>query len=151
MSPNATPLSNAPLRGNFMLLRADTLRLVLPQADILSTEHFDAKGNAEEHDGFVLLPHGRGSLRVGALSDRMALSKPFPRERFMVTVLAGEEVAWAWSDVKVLADARLEPLALPPALLLPDAPVDACIEDEDGIAFLCTGRRLASFALARRG
>jgi hypothetical protein len=151
MRPNATAPSNAPLRGNFVLLRAGALRLLLPQADIVATEHLDTLLDAKEHDGFLLLPGRQDSHRVAAASDRMILLNAFPRDRFIVTILAGEDVAWAWNDMKVLPGARLQPMPLPPVVLAAEAPVDSCIADDEGIAFLCTGRRFADFALGRRG
>ena len=116
------------LHGDFVLLRAGRLRLLLPQR---------AEGDAA----------GR---RIVALSERMTLLPACPPGRFVLTVLGGDhaDIAWAWDELRVLIGVDLAAVRLPAALVAPNTPVDHFVELEGELAFPCSSARLAGFALA---
>lgn len=120
---------NAPtLDGDFVMLRADGLRLLLPQQDVGAAAHRDAKA-------------GSGGSGVVALSATMEPLAAVPADRFVVTALhgagPGEALSFAWNEVRVLIDARLRWHPLPAAMRVPGAPVSGYVE-EGGEVLLCT-------------
>lgn len=129
------------LRGNFVMLRADSLRLLLPQ---------DQVGPAEHISGLDV--HGRATDErvLMALSSRLRpLAEP-PPDRFLTTTLGDDAVGidWCWSEVDVLIDVQLQPQALPAALVAPYTPVSEYVDYKGHIAFLCSAQKLCDFALS---
>lgn len=115
------------LNGNFVMLRADTLRLIVPQQDVGAAGHVEAKA--------------RPGDRVVALSATMEPLADLPSDRFVLTRLhAGDpalDLAFAWNEVRVLIDAQLRWHPLPAAMLRPGATFEGYVE-EDGEVLLCT-------------
>ena len=129
------------LRGNFVMLRADTLRLLLPQAEVGGAQYLDPATTAQGHD--------EGG-RILALSSQMKLLAERPPQRFVVATLeqGGEGRRWCWDELRVLIDVELRPRALPAVLVASDTPVEHYVEHEGHIAFLCSAHRVNAYALA---
>jgi hypothetical protein len=125
---------SATVRGNFVLLRAGTLRLLLPQGDVGAAEYLD---RAEEERPLV------------ALSSRMTLLPECPPERFVAAPLHdGGDLGWCWDELQVLIDVELQPQPLPPSLLTHSTPVSHYVEHDGELAYLCNAQSLSQFALA---
>ncbi len=145
----------APARvgGNFVLLRADGLRLLLPRQDVGAAEYIEHEPRPTGAPGLFEDGEGDGLRQVVALSDQMRVLPDFPRGRFVLTKLrAGEgELFFAWNEVQVLIDAQFERHALPPVMQAPGAPIEAYVE-RDGEVLLCTTatRVLSHVAAAAR-
>lgn len=140
------------MRGDFVLLRADGLRLLLPQREVVSTEYRDRAPAATAQAGIFALEDAHGMPQpVAALSDRMALMDPFPQDRFVLTRFAvpGQATALAWNDVRVLIDTELEFHALPAVMQDGAGLVDAYVEIDHELAFCTTAQRMLPEALAR--
>lgn len=125
--------------GNFVLLRADTLRLILPQQDVGAAEYAEHELRAAGEPG--VFEHGQGddARRVVALSAGMRPLEVFPKDRFVLaSLIAGERtLACAWNEVQVLIDAQFERQPLPAAMQVPGAPIEGYVE-RDGELVLCT-------------
>ena len=140
------------LRGDYVLLRADGLRLLLPQRDVSATEYIEtepvpgSEPGVFEHD----MP-GEGRRGIVALSERMRPLREFPTERFLLTRLScTREVSLAWNEIRVLLDTELEFHDLP-AIMKGDVDViDAYVELDGELAFCTTGARVWSEALQGR-
>jgi hypothetical protein len=153
MNSNMTPVEPiAKQRGNYVLLTADGLRLVLPQHEVGTTEYLDGVLEAGDEPGLLKLQGLESALRFAALSTRMTLLPHCPSERFLVTSFRGgnEDINWCWNELKVLINVELQPQALPAVLLTPDTPVEHYVEIEGKLAFLCSADQLRKFALAPR-
>ncbi|MBC5768037.1 hypothetical protein [Ramlibacter albus] len=88
-------------RGNYVLLRAGGLRLLLPQEDVGAAFHVGESSGIE----------------LAALSDRMQRLPACPADRFVAASLRGDEgTLWAWNELRVLIAFDLELHALPPSL-----------------------------------
>jgi hypothetical protein len=126
------------LRGNFVIVRADRLRLLLPQ---------DGVGAAAYRD-----PGGAQEQPVLALSEHMRLLPDCPQDRFLVTPIRTPvgEIAFAWTAVKVLIDAQLDARALPATLVSQRAPLKEFVEVDGEVAFCCDEKSIAEYALANR-
>lgn len=141
------------LRGNFVLVRADELRLLLPQDQVGAAGYLDARPEPADEPGLLKAP---GQERVfAALSSRMSLLPSCPSERFVVTTLGqgavgGESISWCWDELQVLIDVELRPTALPVTLVAPETPIACWVEHAGDLAFLCDATRLQEFALAQR-
>ena len=129
------------LRGNFVFVRADELRLLIPQDQVGAAEYRTGAGQGEE-----------GDRAYAALSAGMTLLDDCPAERFVVTTLGGnsEGPAWCWNELQVLIGIELKPHPLPATLVGPSTPVGYYAEHQGEIAFLCDAARLQEFALASR-
>ena len=142
------------MRGNFVMLRADTLRLLLPQQDVSSTEYIDRMPSGTAAAGIFSHSEADSAARnVVALSDQMHALATFPGDRFLLTRLADaqHELSFAWNEVRVLIDAELEQRALPAVMQGPDAMVESYLELDGELVFCISAQRLVSQALHSQG
>lgn len=144
--------TGATLRGNFIMLRADSLRLVLPQRDVLSTDYLASSPVAfgSEH-GLLHIPQANDAVVYMAISAEMRLLDACPPDRFVTTTIQGLDVRWCWSEVRVLIDAQLHPQPLPPVMLTPFTPVREMVSLGDVWAFMCSADALQQFVLSQKG
>lgn len=149
----ATP-TPAKLRGNFVLLKADKLQLLLPQEDVGAASHLDAQPRETGQNGLFELDsetEGGTPRFVAALSGQMDLLAQFPAGRFLLTSFEAQgAVLMCWNEVKVLIDAELQPRPLPAVMLPEGAPLREYVEFGDELAFCCTAERLLEHAFAAR-
>ena len=141
------------VRGNYVLLRADTLRLLLPQTDIQSTNYMQTRPEPIEGErGLLHMPGSDDGAVYVALSSDMRLLGTCPSDRFVSTRLQGDvDVQWCWSEVRVLMDAQLSCETVPPVLLAPHTPVREMAAVGDEWAYLCPAEVLQQFALSQEG
>ena len=153
MNPLNTQPGGRELRGNFVLLRADTLRILLPQSEVGNAEYLDAVPQASEVPGIFEYRGARGSegaQALLALSAAMLPMQAYPQDRFVVTPIATPQgaVGFGWNEVSVLIDARLQAQTLPAAMLADDAPLREFVEIDDKVVFCCDAARLADYVHA---
>ena len=141
------------VRGNYVLLRADTLRLLLPQSDIQSTNYMQTRPEPiDGESGLLHMPGSDDGAVYVALSSDMRLLDACPSDRFVSTRLQGDvDVQWCWSEVRVLMDTQLSYEAVPPVLLAPHTPVHEMAAVGDEWAYLCSAEVLQQFALSQEG
>jgi hypothetical protein len=143
--------SLAPRRGNFVLLRADALWLLLPQCEVGAVEYLEAPPQASvANPGLYLQRRADGPRQLAALSSDMTLLDAFPTDRMLVTALVGTPIAWCWNEVMVLIDTSVQPRSIPRVLHAPDMPAHEFIEHDTRLAFVCGARALCAYA-ARHG
>jgi hypothetical protein len=155
MKPEGRPpagLVAAPVGDNFVMLRADSLRLLLPQQDVGAAEYIDGVPRPTEAPG--LFEHGSGDSlrRVVALSGQMAALAAFPADRFVLTrlIAGGIELSFAWNEVRVLIAVELQPHPLPPAMRAGGGPIAGYVE-HDGEVLLCsTAAQVMAYAASGR-
>lgn len=149
---NATAHHSLPaLRGNFVLLRAAGLQLLLPQEDVGAAQYLDRAPVASGQPGLHELAGDDGDAPrfVAALSQHLKLLDEFPTGRFMLTPLSAQDgILLCWDEVKVLIDVELQPRALPPVMLPSGAPLTEYVEFGDAIVFCCSGERLLQYAFS---
>jgi hypothetical protein len=140
------------LRGNFVLLRADTLRLLLPQSDVGVATYLDQVPQATDLPGLFEHRGEAGEQAVLALSAHMVPLAQYPKDRFLVTPITTPlgDIGFCWSEVSVLIDTRLQPQALPTALVAAHAPLKEFVEIDDHVVFCCDAEHVAEYALANR-
>jgi hypothetical protein len=142
--------AQAAIRGNFVILSADTLHLLLPQHEVGAVQYREGEFEATEQPGLLKRRGGESRQRFAALSARMTLLVDCPSDRFLVATLGdgNDELGWCWKELKCLIDVELHPQAIPAVLLAPDAPVAQYVELDGKLAFLCNAQQLCAFALA---
>jgi hypothetical protein len=151
-----SPASISVLSGHYVMLRADTLRLLLPQHEVGAAEHIlGATLEPGDEAGLLRQADGPSARPFAALSAQMTLLPRCPPDRFVATALGegGEGtdgIAWCWNEVQVLINVELQPRQLPAVLLAPHAPVEQYVEHAGEIVYLCSARRLREFALGQR-
>ena len=156
-APVVSPVGNElfssdPIRGNYVLLRADGLRLVLPQRDIRSTDYIMSRPvRMDGENGLLHVPGSTDAAVYVAVSAGMQLLEECPADRFISTVLQGLDVHWCWSDVRVLLNAELHPLPLPVSLIAPGTPVREVVAVGGEWAYMCSAEILQQFALTPEG
>ncbi|HVZ46059.1 MAG TPA: hypothetical protein VHA82_19785 [Ramlibacter sp.] len=125
-----------PLHGDFVLLRAGRLALVVPQREVGEARHLGT------------CP-ARGDGRFAALSEAMTLMRACPPGRFVAAAFAGDDtgVLWCWDELRVLIGARLQAKEIPGMLLAANAPVARYVELDGDVAYLCCARDIARFAM----
>ncbi len=134
------------------MLRADGLRLVLPQRDIRSTDYMMSRPvRMDGENGLLHVPGSTDAAVYVAVSAGMQLLEECPADRFISTVLQGLDVHWCWSDVRVLLNAELHPLPLPVSLIAPGTPVREVVAVGGEWAYMCSAEILQQFALTPEG
>ncbi len=140
------------LHGNFVVLRADKLRLLLPQTDVGTASHLDAQPKATDLPGLFERTDGEGGTALVALSPDMLPLGTYPAERFLITAIDTPmgEVGFGWSEVSVLIDARLQAQPVPQVLLDPHTPVNEFVEIDGEVVFCSDRERLAAHVFANQ-
>ena len=136
------------VRGNYVMLTADTLTLLLPQHEVGSIEYLENELECGQAQGIFRLPGEQSGRWYAALSAQMTLLPVCPADRFVVTSLENQNLGWCWSALRVLIDVELMFLPLPAVLISPDTPVSQYVEFEGKFSYLCSARQLYDFALA---
>ena len=148
---NATLSYNTPteLRGNLVLLRADTLRLLLPQSEVGAARHLDATPLPGEQPGLFEHRGAEGNQTLMALSGAMRPLHSYPASRFVITPIRSTHgvVLFAWDEVSILIDAHLQARPVPAGLVSRNSAVQHFVELGDKIAFCCNAQGLTDFAL----
>ncbi len=138
-------LSSDTVRGNYVLLAADTLQLLLPQHDVGAAEYLSGTPGPSHQLGVF---RGAAGRRYAALSAEMRLLAQYPAGRFLATPIGRQDdVLWCWNELRVMIDVELEIRALPPVLCAPDTPVRQYAEIDGKLAYLCTEEHLRILAL----
>lgn len=140
------------MRGDYVLLRADSLRLLMPQRDLSGTEYREQLPTATAVPGIFALADAQGGhQQVLALSEQLRPLNHFPQDRVLLTrfAAAGQGSALAWNEVRVLIDTELEFHALPEVMQGRDGMIDAYVEIDHELAFCTTAQRLLPEVLAQ--
>lgn len=127
------------LRGDFVVLRADEMSLIVPQSDVEDLEYIGEHRNAHTERGVLSFgSHGHKSHAI-ALSKNMGALLDFPPDRFLLTRLTAgaHQFLLAWNEVRVLPDAQITVQPLPPSLRSVDGPIEGYVE-ENGRVLLYT-------------
>jgi hypothetical protein len=138
------------MRGNFVMLRADAMRLLLPQQEVSSTEYIDSTPSTTAEAGIFVCANGDDQQRkVMALSDHLNALTSFPAGRFLLTQLSdvNNALSFAWNEVRVLINADLESHPLPAVMQGPGTLVDSYIELDGELVFCMDARRLLSHTM----
>lgn len=141
------------LKGNFVLLKAGRLQLLLPQHDVGAVENLSTKLQPTGQAGLFELPADDSTdVRfVAVLSPQMRLLEQLPPGRLLLTSFPSQTgVLMGWDDVKVLIDAGIVPRALPPAMLGAGCPLTEYVEFGEEVAFCCSAERLLAQAFPAR-
>ncbi len=152
MTANLMSSPKATVRGNYVLLSADSLHLLLPQHEVGAAEYLAGELAASEEPGLLKLRGEESPRRFAVLSAQMTLLPHCPPDRFLFAPLGDEndDLGWCWNELQILIDVELQPQPVPAVLLTPNAPVVQYVEFEGKLAYLCSARQLHTFALAAR-
>ncbi len=152
MTVNIESLPDATLRGNYVLLTADALHLLLPQQEVGAAEYLEGSLEASDETGLLQLAGKESARRYAALSTQMTLLPHCPLDRFVVAPIGdgSDGLLWCWNELQILIDVELQPRPLPAVLLAPDTPFDRYVEFEGKLAYLGTAHQLYAYALASR-
>ncbi len=144
------------LRGDYALLRADSLRLLILQENIISIKHLKDKNVANLHclsnSGQLLSAMNNNDnqqLVFIALSDKLALTDSIPRNRYVVTTHKNTaNIRWCWSEVLLLNDVDLLLTPMPALLCSALTPINAIVTLADGKqAFVCDFEHLPDYLM----
>ncbi|MGE4243558.1 hypothetical protein [Ramlibacter sp.] len=108
------------LSGHHVLMRAGTLRLLLPQASVGAAEYRESEPNPTAHPRIFEMPAGEGLRNVIFPSSRLRALDRVDSPRFVLTqlrVTGADDLWFAWDEVRVFINAAFEAHDLPPALL----------------------------------
>ena len=140
------PVGRSACRGNFVVLRAGTLRLLLPHEEVGAAEYLgEAPGGAAPGGIFELDVLGERRAVV-ALSEQLRPLERFPAGRFVLARLHGGEASFAWDEVRVLIDAAVDPRPLPPAMRSDRGPIDGYVQLGAELLLCATAARVLAYA-----
>jgi hypothetical protein len=141
------------IAGNFVLVRAEALSLLMPLEGIGAARYL--AGEPEPTDLPGLFAIGKEDQRqfVVAPSGRLRPMAQYPDARFVVTPLAfhGKDILVAWSEMKVLIAARFDVHPLPPAASDSRSPVDGYVRIAGHPVFHTDPERLLAFIFSGAG
>jgi hypothetical protein len=142
--------TSSSMRGNFVLLRADSLRLLLPQQDVISTEYIESAPSTTSEPGVFTHAEDAGMQRkVLAFSGEMHAMTTFPSDRILLTQLADDQhdISFAWNEVRVLIDTELERHVLPAVTQGRTAMVDSYLDLDGELVFVSSAQQLIFHAI----
>lgn len=140
------PVDASPGRGNFVVLRAGALRLLLPHEDVGAAEHMGEAPVGTAQAGVFELEVPGERRAVVALSEQLRPLERFPAGRFVLARLHGGEAWFAWDEVRVLIEAAVEPCRLPPAMRSPGGPIDGYVQLGGELLLCATASRVLAYA-----
>jgi hypothetical protein len=148
MTTHLKSVSRATLRGNYVLLTADTLSLLLPQHEVGNADYLDGELEAADEHGLFKVHNSVYNRRYAALSAQMTLLPNFPPERFLATTIGDHnmDIFWCWNELRIMIGVDLQLKSIPKVLLSPRTPVNQYVEFEDKLAYLCSAKQLCEFA-----
>ena len=132
-----------------MLLRADNLRLLVPQTDIDTTEHLGSRPIPSGMPGVLAVP-GKDDACFIVLSDTFQLLESCPEDRYITTKFVtddGMESYWCWTEVRVLMDYAPQPHEVPEVLLYAGSPLHQYVVMDEQPVFLCSAQILQDLVL----
>lgn len=132
-----------------VLLRADKLRLLVPQAEIGEIEHLDTLPTQSGLPGFLTVP-GQDDVCYIVLAQDFTLLDTCPDDRFITTKIVTAEgitTQWCWSEARTLPDFALEIRKLPEVLLNAASPVRQYTLLDGQPVFVCTAQTLQHLLL----
>lgn len=153
VAPHVATAARA-VQGSYVLLRADSLRLLLPQSDIQSTDYMQARPELiEGESGLLHVPGSADGAVYVAISSDMRVLDACPADRFVSTRLrGGVDVQWCWTEMRVLHDVQLQCEPLPAVLQAPYTPVrEIAATGNNEWAYLCSADMLQQFVLSQKG
>lgn len=139
------------LRGNFVVLRAGALHLLLPQDEVGSAEHIDLAVHATARPGVFAQGEGAGLREVVAPSEHLRTLETFPDDRFVLTRLGHHRMQFAWNEVKVLIDAELEVQPLPDVMQMREGLMDGFVAFDGTLAMCTTAQRVVEYMALDEG
>jgi len=141
------------LTGNLVLVRVDTVLLLVPLDGLGAAFYLDQEPAPTELPGLFRIGGGEQRRLVVAPSRGLRPLSRYPSERFVMTQVAfdGNEIFVAWSEMKVLIDARLQLRSLPPLLADPDSPFDGYVMFDGRPAFHSTAHQVVDFIFSGVG
>ncbi len=145
-APADRPEPTGARRGNFVVLRAGGLRLLLPHEDVAAAEHIGEAPVGVARAGIFELEVLGERRAVVALSEQLRPLERFPAGRFVLARLHGGEASFAWDEVRVLIDAAVEARPLPPAMRSAGSPIDGYVQLGGELLLCATAPRVLAYA-----
>ena len=142
------------VRGNFVMLRADDLRLLLAQEEVGAAQYIHGLAQVTTDAGVFSLgdaADAEGSLQLVALSAQLQPLVQFPADRFLQTPLgaAAGGLCFAWNEVRVLIGIELQVTPMPDALRASGGPIEAYALVDGAVVLCTTAEQLVDFAFAQ--
>ncbi len=133
-------------RGDFVFLRAGSLRLLMTQNEAATAVHLDSLPEPTDFFGFFSVPGDVEGRCFVAISEKMELLDRCPKERYMATPLPveGGILYWCWDEVRVILDREIAVSSLPTAIVTPRSPLRLFTEMDKMPVYICGGEQLNS-------
>ena len=132
-----------------VFLRADNLRLLIPQTEVAAIGHLDARPEPSGLPGLLAVP-GRDDACYLVLSGDFGLLDSCPDNRFVTTRMYtddGMETFWCWEEARVLLDFAPEIHPIPDVLLTAKSPLREYALMDEQLVFLCHAETLQNLTL----
>jgi hypothetical protein len=152
MTTHLTSHSKKVLHGNYVLLTADTLHLLVPQYDVGEAEYLEGTQEAGDEYGLLKFQGTKNTRRYAALSAQMTMLPNNPPDRFLATTIGEDnmDISWSWNELRILINVEFKLMTIPKILLTPNSPVDQYVEFDNRLAYLCSAKQLSKFAFEQR-
>lgn len=147
MTTAFTPSSQPAPRCNYVLLRAGTLRLLLPQQDVGEVEHLNAELCASDEPSQLKLRNSESMRKFIVPSEHLEPLPQRPSSRFIVTQIGTDDLGWCWDELRILLAPTLEVQSLPNILRAEETPFSEYVELDGNLAYLCTASQLRAATL----
>lgn len=147
--PALSATASAHISADLVLLRADTLRIVVPQHELGPAEYLAEPARPTGEPGqFEVLTSDGVLHRIVALSAHMTPLPEIPHERFVITSFSNlPEFLLAWNEVRILSGRHFVPTELPEVMCAPASPFRQFVEIDGALAFCCSAETLLVHAM----
>jgi hypothetical protein len=140
------------LKGHYVMVRAGTLRLLLPQASVGAAEYGRRNYVPTPHRGVFAIEVDGTPEPAMAASEFLTPLADMPRERFVLTRFGEvqKDPCWlAWDEVRVFIEPQFALRSLPVALRSPGMPVTSYVEYAGDIMLCANGSAVLSYLRAQ--
>lgn len=139
------------LQGDYVLLRADSLRLLVPQSNLTNIIHLQDRLTVAEQcikdPKQLLIQQSDQEQQLLALSEDLTLLSAVPKNRFVMTQhTQTATIHWCWTEVQLFNHLDMKCEQLPPIVRTDITPIDAIVTLADGKqAFVCQFDNLLNY------
>lgn len=138
MTVQSTTTQSQHIKGDYVLVRADALRLLFPLAEVVNTSYLEAgRYSLNSTEDLQALDDPNAKPVYMAISAKMELLPEISDKRFIMTRFVDANIFWCWNEMVILTDLNLPIQSIPANFLQAHTPLKDIVMIDDKPVFVC--------------
>lgn len=127
------------VKGDFVFLRADGLKLLFPLDDVAHTAYLGKETNTPIGSSHLVMDTAKENDITNdlAISETLQLLPELPKDRFILVQMKGIDVRLCWSEMSIMTNRQLTVEWIPLQFLQEGAPLRALVMIDEQPVFFC--------------